>query len=135
MDYRKLLALAEEAKEHSYSPYSGFRVGAAILSTDGKVITGTNVESATYGATVCAERAAVVRAVSEGYRDFEAIAVASDAEGGSFPCGICRQFLAEFGLGIKVITGKPDGDIKVNTVAELLPFSFTGEELQKRDKQ
>ena len=135
MDYRKLLSLAEEAKERSYSPYSGFRVGAAILTTDGKVITGANVESATYGATICAERAAVVRAVSEGHRDFEAIAVASDAKEGSFPCGICRQFLAEFGIGIKVITGKAEGEIQVNTVADLLPFAFTGKDLPGREKE
>jgi cytidine deaminase len=132
MDYRKLLALAEEAKEKSYSPYSGFRVGAALLTRDGKVFTGANVESATYGATVCAERTAVVKAVSEGYRHFEAIAVASDAKEGSYPCGICRQFLAEFGPDIKVITGKLDGEVRVDTVAELLPFAFTGEELPEK---
>ncbi|HOO13398.1 MAG TPA: cytidine deaminase [Bacillota bacterium] len=132
MDYRELLALAERAKEYSYSPYSRFRVGAAIAAKDGRVFTGANVECASYGATICAERAAVVKAVSEGCRSFEAIAVASDAEDGSFPCGICRQVLAEFGLDIKVITGKPDGDIRVCTMAELLPCAFTGEELPEK---
>lgn len=129
MDYRQLLARAEQAKQYSYSPYSNFRVGAALATIDGKVFTGTNVESATYGATICAERTAVVKAVSEGCRDFEAIAVSSDNTEGSLPCGICRQFLAEFGLGIKVITGKPDGEMDVRMVSELLPFAFTGKEL------
>ena len=129
MDYRKLMAQAEEAKRNSYSPYSGFRVGAALVTSEGKVFTGTNVESASYGATICAERTAVVKAVSEGYREFEAIAVSSDAEEGSFPCGICRQFLAEFGLGIKIVTGKKTGEIRVHTVAELLPFAFTEEDM------
>jgi cytidine deaminase len=129
MDYRKLLARAEEARKHSYSPYSGFRVGAAVATAEGKIFTGANVENATYGATICAERTAVVKAVSEGYTDFEAIAVGSDADEGSFPCGICRQFIAEFGLDIKVVTGKASGDIRVHTIAELLPFAFTGEEL------
>lgn len=132
MDYRKLLVLAEKAKEKSYSPYSGFRVGAALVTADGKVFTGANVENASYGAAICAERTAVVKAVSEGYRCFKAIAVTSDAEGGSFPCGICRQFLAEFGLGIKVITGKPDGDIEVHTLSGLLPRAFTGAELPEQ---
>jgi cytidine deaminase len=129
MDYRKLLARAEEARKHSYSPYSGFGVGAALATAEGKIFTGANIENATYGATICAERTAVVKAVSEGYMDFEAIAVGSDADEGSFPCGICRQFIAEFGLDIKVITGKSSGDIRVHTIAELLPFAFTGEEL------
>jgi len=129
MDYRKLLAQAEEAKRNSYSPYSGFRVGAALVTSEGKVFTGTNVESASYGATICAERTAVVKAISEGYREFEAMAVSSDAEEGSFPCGICRQFLAEFGLDIKIVTGKSAGEIRVHTVAELLPFAFTEEDM------
>lgn len=133
MDYRKLLMLAGEAKERSYSPYSRFKVGTALLTADGNVITGTNVENATYGATICAERAAVVRAISEGYRDFVAIAIASDAKSETYPCGICRQFLAEFGLDIKVITGKPEGEIRVNTVAELLPFAFTKKTLPETD--
>ncbi len=131
MEYRELLIKAEEAMKNSYSPYSGFRVGAALITAGGEVFTGVNVESATYGATICAERTAVVKAVSEGYRDFVAIAVSSDAPEGSLPCGICRQFIAEFGKDIMVITGKSDGEIKVNTIAELLPFAFTGEDMKK----
>jgi cytidine deaminase len=104
-------------------------VGAALVTSEGKVFTGTNVESASYGATICAERTAVVKAISEGYREFEAMAVSSDAEEGSFPCGICRQFLAEFGLDIKIVTGKSAGEIRVHTVAELLPFAFTEEDM------
>ncbi len=131
MEYRELLIKAEEAMKNSYSPYSGFRVGAALITAGGEVFTGVNVESATYGATICAERTAVVKAVSEGYRDFVAIAVSSDAPEGSLPCGICRQFIAEFGKDIMVITGKSDGEIRANTIAELLPFAFTGEDMKK----
>lgn len=130
MDDLKLLVLAEEAKEYSYSPYSGFRVGAALLTADGKVFTGANVENVSYGATICAERVAMVKAISEGHREFLAIAVASDADEGSSPCGICRQFMAEFGLDIKVITGKIGGSIKVSSVAELLPDAFIGKGLK-----
>jgi cytidine deaminase len=129
--YRELLKKAEEAKKYSYSPYSMFRVGAALLTKDGKVFTGANVENATYGATICAERTAVVKAVSEGVREFEAIAVSSDSEEGSFPCGICRQFIGEFGEDIKIITGKSDGEIRVNRVSELLPNAFSRREMDK----
>lgn len=131
MGYRELLKKAEEAKKYSYSPYSMFRVGAALLTKDGKVFTGANVENATYGATICAERTAVVKAVSEGVREFEAIAVSSDSEEGSFPCGICRQFIGEFGEDIKIITGKSDGEIRVNRVSELLPNAFSRREMDK----
>ncbi len=130
MDNLGLLKLAEDAKKYSYSPYSGFRVGAALLTGDGKIFTGTNVENAAYGATICAERVAMVKAISEGHRKFLAIAVAGGADDkGIYPCGICLQFLAEFGSGIKVITGKVGGHVNVNTVAELLPHAFTGEGL------
>lgn len=131
MDYRELLKIAEETKKNSYSPYSNFRVGAALLAKDGRVFTGVNVENATYGATICAERTAIVKAVSEGQRGFEAIAVSSDTDGGSFPCGICRQFIGEFGNGIKVITGRSDGEIRVHSISALLPHAFSGDELNK----
>jgi cytidine deaminase len=130
MDYRELMRKAEEAKKHSYSPYSNFRVGAALLTADGRVYTGVNVENASYGASVCAERTAVVKAVSEGERKFDAIAVSSDAEEGSYPCGICRQFLAEFGGSIKVITGRSDGRLNVHSVSELLPCAFSKGDLE-----
>ena len=100
----ELFAVAREAMKNSYSPYSKFKVGAALLTKEGKVFTGVNVENSSYGATVCAERTAVVKAVSEGYREFEAIAVAS-SEGIASPCGICRQFIFEFGDDIRIITG------------------------------
>jgi cytidine deaminase len=130
MDYRELMRTAEKAKKNSYSPYSRFRVGAALLTRGGKVYTGVNVENATYGAAICAERTAVVKAVSEGEREFDAIAVSSDAEEGSLPCGICRQFLAEFGGDIKVITGRADREIKIHSVSELLPCAFSKAELE-----
>lgn len=103
MDEKKLLKLASEARKNSYSPYSKFRVGAALLSKNGKVYTGCNIENATYGATCCAERTAIFKAVSEGEKEFEAIAVQGDNDGLTFPCGICRQVILEFAPDIQVI--------------------------------
>jgi len=91
MDDRKLLAMAEDIKKNSYSPYSKFRVGAAVLAKSGKVFTGVNIENASFGATVCAERTAVFKAVSEGEREIAAVAISSDSDEYTFPCGICRQ--------------------------------------------
>lgn len=124
----KLLDMAIEARKNSYSPYSNFRVGAALLSKSGKVYTGCNVENAAYSPTNCAERTAVFKAVSEGERDFEAIAiVGGNGEEPSelcAPCGVCRQVLAEFCTGdFKIIMGTPE-NIKVCTLSELLPYSF-----------
>ncbi len=123
----ELLNLAIEARENSYSPYSNFRVGAALLSKSGKVYKGCNVENAAYSPTNCAERTAVFKAVSEGERDFEAIAIVGGKDELNdicAPCGVCRQVLAEFCTGdFKIIMGTPE-DIKVCTLSELLPYSF-----------
>lgn len=111
------------AQNFSYSPYSHLKVGAALLTTDGKVYTGTNVENAAYGPSNCAERTAVFKAVSEGSRSFSAIAITSSAGGFAYPCGICRQVLYEFGPDIRVIVF--NGTVKkVTTVRELLPDAF-----------
>ena len=128
MDYGRLLQLAEKARENAYAPYSHFKVGAALLCVNGKVYTGCNIESASYGATVCAERTAICKAVSEGERQFAAIAVVGAAEGqkGAFcaPCGICRQLLSEFcDSDMPVILGD-ENSYKVYTLGELLPLSF-----------
>ena len=96
MEDRELIAKAREAKEFSYSPYSGFRVGAALLGKNGKVYQGCNIENAAYTPTNCAERTAVFNAVSQGVREFEAIAVVGDGEDCLAPCGVCRQVLMEF---------------------------------------
>ena len=128
MTHGELIALAAEARKMSYSPYSNFRVGAALLGKSGKVYTGCNVENAAYTPTNCAERTAVFKAVSEGEREFSAIAiVGGNGETMSefcAPCGICRQVLAEFcDLDFPVVLGTPDS-YKAYTLGELLPFSF-----------
>jgi len=130
MEYGKLMGMAIEARKNAYVPYSGFLVGAALLSKTGKVYTGCNVECASYGGTNCAERTAIFKAVSEGDREIEAIAVAGDLESYTFPCGICRQVIVEFGRDIKIIVGKSETDYKVFTIDELLPHSFTPEDLK-----
>ncbi len=116
--YADLVKAAGEAMKNSYSPYSKIRVGAAILTKDGHVFTGCNVENASYGLTMCAERVAAFKAVSEGFRDFQAIAVVSDLVNPS-PCGACRQVLSEFSPDMDVIYGE-----KVQKLRELLPDVF-----------
>ena len=123
--YDRLIEEAAEAMKRAYAPYSGFRVGAALLTRRGKVYSAANVENASSGAAICAERAALAKAVSEGEREFEAMAVVADAEEPVAPCGICRQSLLEFGAAIKVIMANTRGDAEIATVAELLPKGFT----------
>lgn len=135
MDNKSLLELAEKARENCYTPYSNFNVGAALLTKSGKVFTGCNIEIASFGGTNCAERTAIFKAVSEGYRDIDAIAVASSKSEDNemtFPCGICRQVIAEFGKNIRIILGYSKGDIKEFTLEELLPYSFGGEDLPNK---
>ena len=96
MDLSELIQKAQEAKEKAYVPYSGFHVGAALLCKDGTIFTGCNIENAAYGPTNCAERTAIFKAVSEGYREFQVIAIISDSKELTSPCGVCRQVMAEF---------------------------------------
>lgn len=125
-----LVAEALQARERAYAPYSGYRVGAALLGRSGRVYTGCNVENAAYPLSTCAERAAVVKAVSEGEHEFVAIAVAT-ANGGA-PCGACRQVLREFGKGIVVLIADSGGDCRETTVEELLPDSFSAADLSNQ---
>ncbi|SAM00574.1 hypothetical protein [Absidia glauca] len=119
-------------KETSYSPYSKFRVGAALLTKDGTWYKGCNVENASYGAAICAERTAYCKAVSEGHKDFVALAVSTDQEDFVSPCGICRQFISEFGPGtLPVYLLNVNGEYKPTTLADLLPMSFALEQGQK----
>ena len=127
MDYDGLIAKAMEAREKAHAPYSHFAVGAALLARSGRVYTGCNVENASYGLSICAERTAVFRAVSEGERDFEAIAVVT--ENGVTPCGACRQVLMEFGEDIQVIVADETGGYRVFGLQELLPEAFNSEDL------
>ncbi len=115
---------AFEAKEMSYSPYSSFKVGAALLCGDGKVYKGCNIENASYPVTLCAERVAIANAVSDGNKDFKAIVI-TGGEDYCFPCGMCRQALAEFADGdFKVVLAKNEKETKVYKLSELLPESF-----------
>lgn len=140
---RELMDLAVEASKKSYSPYSNFQVGAAILCDDGKIFTGTNVENASYGAAICAERTAAVKAVSEGNRKFVAVAIYGSKKGAgkdelqyAFPCGICRQFLREFASDEMVIlVGKSSEDYKrYDFFKEILPYSFGPEDLHIKEQ-
>lgn len=132
-DYKSLMIEAQNARKYSYAPYSHFRVGAALLTKSGKVYTGCNIENAAYSATNCAERTAIFKAVSEGERDFEAIAIVGGREGeiSEFcaPCGVCRQVIAEFcSKDFKIILGNKD-KYEVYTLETLLPFAFTERDL------
>ena len=120
-----------ESKNNSYSPYSKFRVGASLLTHDGKIYGGCNVENASYGLSICAEKCAFVKAVSDGYREFGAIAVSTDIKDYfGTPCGSCRQFIVEFGDCL-VIMVCPDKSYKICNIYDLLPFSFSSDDLEK----
>lgn len=123
MSYDILLEKAREAMKNAYVPYSKFKVGAALIAKSGKIYTGCNIENASYGATICAERVAFCKAISEGEREFEAIAVETNEEGFTYPCGICRQFMSEWGLDIKLIIRSGDMT-RIHTIGELLPEAF-----------
>ena len=125
MTDRELVDLAVAMLERSYVPYSKFPVGAALLCKDGSVFTGCNVENAAYGSTICAERTALLKAVSEGHRDdWVAMAVVGNSEQPCWPCGSCRQMLYEFAPDLKILVGRGDGDFVVTSLAELMPHGF-----------
>lgn len=126
MDLTELIQKAQEAKEKAYVPYSGFHVGAALLCKDGTIFTGCNIENSAYGPTNCAERTAIFKAVSEGYREFKAIAIISDSKELTSPCGVCRQVMAEFcEPDFEVIMLSCDGRYGSATLEELLPYAFS----------
>ena len=122
----RLIEAARAAQQHAHCPYSNYRVGAALETTEGKVFVGSNVENASFGLTICAERSAIFSAVSAGARSFRRIVVATDSEPPGPPCGACRQVLAEFGSEIEVESVGPTQS-KRWTVRELLPDAFSGE--------
>lgn len=131
-EYKNLVVAALKARNMAYAPYSHYHVGAALLTRNGKIFQGGNIENASYGATNCAERTAIFKAVSEGERHFKAIAIAGGLEGEepkdyAFPCGICRQVMQEFaGSDFQIIVVKSIDDTKVYTLGELLPAGFGG---------
>jgi cytidine deaminase len=119
----KLFKIAYKAREFSYSPYSDFKVGAAVLTDDNMVFVGTNIENRSYGATICAERVAIYKAISEGKTNIKKLAIASDSNDITYPCGLCLQVISELMPNGSVIVGTKN-DIKEYTISELMPFSF-----------
>lgn len=132
MDYKMLVSKALQAKERAYVPYSKFKVGAAILTEDGEIYTGCNIENASYGATNCAERTAIFKAVSEGHTTIKAIAIVGIENDYTYPCGICRQVISEFASeDIQIILGKNENEYLIKTLEEILPGAFTKKDLEK----
>ena len=130
MDHDTLLVRARAVRDRAYAPYSGFRVGAVLVTSDGEVFEGCNVENGSYGLTICAERAAVVAAVSAGRRSFQAVYIATDGKEPVTPCGACRQVMAEFAPGMRVVS-EGGGRTAEWTLDGLLPDPFRG--LPERD--
>lgn len=130
MSNEELMAMAKDAVSRAYAPYSNFKVGAALLATDGRVFIGCNVENASYGGTICAERTAVVKGVSEGATEFVKIAVATNPETFAAPCGICRQVLYEFMPEGEVLMEHPKDGIQAFKLTDLMPYAFGPKDLQ-----
>ena len=131
MQDKKLIEFAKEARGNAYALYSNFKVGAAILTREGEVYTGCNVENPSFGLTICAERVAMAKALSEGKRDFAKIAIVSDTAEPVTPCGLCRQVLWEFSQDLEVICSNLEGKTKRYTIKELLPLAF---KIEKKNK-
>lgn len=124
MTDRELISYAKEASYKAYAPYSHFYVGAAIECSDGSIFTGCNIENAALGCTICAERTACVKAISEGHRDFVRLAIYADSQNYPMPCGQCRQFLMEFAPDLELLCTKSDGRYGSFKLSELLPYAF-----------
>ncbi|MCT8975643.1 cytidine deaminase [Clostridium sp. CX1] len=132
MDYKMLVSKAFEGRKNAYVPYSNFKVGAAVVTEDGTIYTGCNIENASYGATNCAERTAIFKAMSEGHREIKAIAIVGVENDYTYPCGICRQVIAEFASeDVKIILGKNENEFIVKSLEEILPGAFTKKDLEK----
>lgn len=124
MEPEELIRQAMQARERAYAPYSGFKVGAVVLGGTGRLYEGCNVENASYGASLCAERVALGQAIAAGEEDIQAVAVVADTEGICSPCGICRQVLIEFGRNIDVVMANMRGDYKIVRSEDLMPCAF-----------
>jgi len=122
----ELIEQARQVQKNAYSPYSKFNVGAALLTKNGKIFTGCNVENVSYGLSMCAERATLFKAISEGYTEFTAIAISTSSKKPTFPCGACRQVLSEFG-NLEIYL---DNDDKTYNISDLLPFSFSKDQMK-----
>ena len=128
----KLIQAALEARAQAYAPYSGYKVGAALLVKSGRIYTGCNVENASYGASICAERVAAVKAISAGESEFVMLAVVADSSEPASPCGICRQFLYEFNPELKLVLANLHGQVVESTLAQYLPDAFGPSRLRQR---
>jgi len=132
MDFKELIRIAIKAREKAYVPYSNFKVGAAVLTEDENIYSGCNIENASFGATNCAERTAIFKAVSEGHNIIKAIAIIGDTKAFTYPCGICRQVMSEFADGATlVILAKNENEYITKTLEEVLPGAFTKKDLNK----
>jgi cytidine deaminase len=128
-EYETLIAAAKSVRENAHAAYSNFRVGAALRATSGRIFGGCNVENATYGLTLCAERVAIFKAISEGERGFDAIAVVTDTDALTPPCGACRQIIWEFCGGVPVILANLKGKVEIISMSELFPKPFDASSL------
>ncbi|MDP4088354.1 MAG: cytidine deaminase [Bacillota bacterium] len=133
MNYEILIKEAVEARKKAYVPYSNFKVGAAVFTDDGRIFSGCNIENASFGATNCAERTAVFKAVSEGAKYITAVAIVGDISSFTYPCGICRQVLAEFAsdMNMEIILAKNEKEYIVEKLCNILPGAFTKRDLDK----
>lgn len=131
MPYDDLLRVARDVRERAHAPFSNFRVGAAIRTADGRVFSGCNVESSSYGLSICAERTALVKAVSEGGGEILEVAIIADTDVPCPPCGACRQLLHDLGPRARVVMSNLEGDVQESTVAELLPGAFVARYLHR----
>ena len=128
----ELVRKAKKARERAYAPYSKFKVGAAVRTSDGQIFTGFNIENSSYGVTICAERVAFIRALVEGKRNISRIAVIADTEKPCPPCGVCRQFMAEFASDMEIIMANLKGDTAIMNLETLLPLQSTAEDLRNK---
>ncbi len=134
MSNEKLLQSAREALQHSYSPYSRFRVGAALLTASGKIYSGCNIENSSFSLTICAERTALFKAVSEGETVFSKLLVVSDADDFITPCGACRQVISDLAVNVDIILTNARGEMQHKKIGDLLPLAFGQENLLKKHK-
>ncbi len=132
MTYTVLVKRAQAARKHSHSPFSHFRVGAAVLTASGKVFTGCNIEISTFALTVCAERTALLKAVSEGHRRFKALAIVSDENAFTPPCGACRQVIMDIAGNIDIVLGTTTGASKIMKMSDLFPHPFGAANFTKK---
>jgi cytidine deaminase len=130
-EYRELAEFAQKAKCNAYAPFSKFSVGAALLTADGQIFTGCNIENSSYGLTICAERVAIFKAVSHGASEFKAIAIVSDDPGFTLPCGACRQVLYDLTGNIDFVMMNAKKRFKIMRLNSLFPFAFTGSNLMQ----